>query len=483
MDAWRLKTVPILLLALFACSLGLHPEVISRLHLQWTTAGEIDYGYFVLAAAGALLVTQTQLSVERRTIVLCLVIVAVGASFAASIAKLISFNAAFLLAMIATWTLLVLASCGVRNLRLVLSVALLFLLATPVPFLLVPYLREMTVAVVSALTKAVGIAAFIEGNLIHLPTGIIEIADGCAGEKYLRSSIILAAIALGLGITRFGFFTTLAAFSCGSLVANWIRVFFLVVFADNTSSTHPLILEHDWLGWLIYLPIVGAMIAWLVSAGRTSLVDPERTPDRGPAGPRSAVAIAMLSGLVLTLPAALPALAVRAAPPLQAIESLDGIHGCTQVAGPPVGFVPSFRSPDVELMETVRCGSGNALVLRQSAAYSQPKSGRDISSWENAPVDEDQWRRLTSAPLDLGEGNSAEAVVVASRSGIDRYLLVHWYEAGGTATGSKVVFKLALLRGFITGSPPPTAVRLAAPCADSCDAERSLLIDLATAIL
>ena len=127
-------------------------------------------------------------------------------------------------------------------------------MALPAWYLLIPALQTMTVFGVTSALSLIDIPIFIESNFIHIPNGVIHVAGGCSGLKYLQTAIAISIIMALLQSHQWKkivvtvFFATLLA-----IISNWIRVFILILVGHYSGLDHPLMTDHDNLGWAIFL--------------------------------------------------------------------------------------------------------------------------------------------------------------------------------------------------------------------------------------
>jgi EpsI family protein len=116
-------------------------------------------------------------------------------------------------------------------------------------------LQNLTVAVVSTWIRIVSVPAFIDGNLIHLPSGNFEVMEGCAGLRYAIVALALAAFAGLVHHRRWPprAVLLLSAFAL-ALLGNWVRVFVIVVVGYVSEMQHFLVADdHILFGWAVFL--------------------------------------------------------------------------------------------------------------------------------------------------------------------------------------------------------------------------------------
>ncbi|PPK52715.1 exosortase/archaeosortase family protein [Marinobacter persicus] len=171
------------------------------------------------------------------------------------------------------WTLL-----GLNSALRFLPYVLLLSLSLPIWADFIPALVALASAVVSYWIQLFDMTALIEGNSITLPWGRLIIADGCSGIRYFAISILLAAVVSILNDYRWkGWMGLVTAAMVIGLIANWVRIFMLVVIGYQSRMQSPLLTDHEMLGWLVY----GAFILpalYFAPARRRTVHVPETQP-------------------------------------------------------------------------------------------------------------------------------------------------------------------------------------------------------------
>jgi exosortase len=133
-----------------------------------------------------------------------------------------------------------------------------FLLIMPIfvfPFwdYLNDYLVQLSSLVVGDLVRLVRIPALIDGNSIFIPSGHIMIADGCSGLRYLIISLSLGyAISYLNGYKEVGLFASLLLAAVLGLIANWLRIFILILVGYFSEMQSSLMQDHETFGWVLF---------------------------------------------------------------------------------------------------------------------------------------------------------------------------------------------------------------------------------------
>ena len=153
-------------------------------------------------------------------------------------------------------------------LRVAFPVAFLYF-ALPLWSSLVGILQRMSVEATGVLIWCTGLPAYVEGDRVHVPAGVLHIEDGCSGLHFLIVGLAMAALygellkdSMRLRIRWLLLMGALA------IVCNWLRIFVIVVAGYVTDMRGFLItVDHYWFGWLMF---AAAFAIFLTIANRTT---------------------------------------------------------------------------------------------------------------------------------------------------------------------------------------------------------------------
>lgn len=140
--------------------------------------------------------------------------------------------------------------------RIVWSLALPFVfiyLALPAWDIAQPGLRILTTLVVQFWISLVNIPAFVDGFLIELPYGVLKVAGGCAGLNYFMMGLVIGTMYArqSTSVLWKGLLSVSIALGF-SLLANWVRVFILVLIGYHSNMESPIVYQHGLLGWGVF---------------------------------------------------------------------------------------------------------------------------------------------------------------------------------------------------------------------------------------
>lgn len=149
------------------------------------------------------------------------------------------------------------SSFSFTTLQRLIPLLSLLLFTIPVWSELVPYLVDLSAKVVGVLVKMSRLTALIDGNSIFLPVGTIFIADGCSGIRYFTIAVLMGYIIVLLNnFSLKKAVVTLAIAAMLGLIANWLRIYLLVLIGYHTEMRSSLMQDHETFGWILFSAIM-----------------------------------------------------------------------------------------------------------------------------------------------------------------------------------------------------------------------------------
>ncbi len=154
-------------------------------------------------------------------------------------------------------------------------------LAFMIPFgeSLIPVLQDSAAFAVAGLLNLAGVETLRDGVLLTTSAGRFEMAESCAGLRFLLAGVMIASLAAHLAFTgwrRQAVF--IGAAVALAIAANWLRASLIILTATATQmrvGTGP---EHVAFGWVFY---GGLILALLLAARRFG--DRDAVPALAPA--------------------------------------------------------------------------------------------------------------------------------------------------------------------------------------------------------
>lgn len=345
----------------------------------------------------------------------------------------------------------------------------------PVGDFLIPPLQNLTADVSVWMIQMTGVPVYREGLMIELPTGLWEVAEACAGVRFLIANLFVAAIFAYLSYDRLWKWVLFAVLSVTiPVAANCLRAYGIMMLAHFTDNALAVGVDHLVYGW-VFFSIVMLLNLWVGSLfADRNLTDPEYPePDEKVEPTRGALGVALAGALLI---AGGPAFATLSKPePTEIPETLiaplvpQGWEIVSWDGDAPDRWIPRFASADRGELE--RLSNGSETVDMVIAYYTHQREGAEALHYLNRFDDNEIWIRaaLGTTELDTGKTGLPET---ARRDGLTWFeqsdrgegtafssrLVTSWYWVGGVLTADPLTAKLAAVKSRLSGGEAGAAV-------------------------
>jgi EpsI family protein len=345
-------------------------------------------------------------------------------------------------------------------------------------------LRSLTVFVVTSWLRATDIPAYIEGSVVYLPAGTIEIENGCSGLNYLLVGLALAAFQGLFFLRAWRYRLVLGLAGLGlALVANWLRVFVLILVGHFTDMQHYLVtVDHSIFGWVLFVAVY-APAFWLarVLELRDSLAPsaPGAPAPRGPAAATPAISTGWLVAVVALLFGGIwlneRALAVPSAVEAMPVQ-LPSVPGWRMVGDWQDDARPLFVGA---LADARWYRSDAGVVGAYFARYPVQSQAHEVVYYANRPQGGSTIVREASAAA----GDVPIREMEVADGGGPRRLVWLTMRVAGTPVRFSLEAKVLQAWGVLVGEYDADALVLSAACEGDCESARALLRDYARAAI
>lgn len=383
-----------------------------------------------------------------------------------------------------------LALLGWRAARISLFPIGLLLFAIPVWSAINDLLLSLSAKVNGILIWLSGMPAYMQGDLIRLPGGTIEIAQGCTGLNEFVIGLTVAALYGELARDplrrRLMWLVLMGALA---LLANSVRIFIVTVVAYETDMRSSLVAHHIWLGWCLFVAAVGGFLliaGYLARRDRREEAPPVAVTSPPPGGQGLSVArVAVALGCLGLLPTLVYGTDVlRSDTVADVIIQLPAApaHWRGPLPDPGSEWAPRFAKPSAEARQRYIDSQGEPLETFTVAYRVQTQDGKLLGYGNDIFAGTEQLRPQSQRTVESPAGRWRETVAVGSDGG--RSLIWWRYRIGNRVflrpRLSQVWYGLTAL----TGTPPVssfTALRTA--CGTDCSAAREELEAAAETLL
>lgn len=341
------------------------------------------------------------------------------------------------------------------------------LFAVPVGDFLIPHLQDLTAQFIVVVLRIIGIPVFHDGVFISIPSGNFEVAEACAGVRFLIATIALGALFSHLsfsGWRRNSAFMALCVVV--PIVANGIRALGIVLIAYYSNNKYAVGVDHIVYGWGFFA-VITLVLLWVGS--RFANRDPF-SPDHDAVAADCAVPSVVPGNQGPVVRASLAVVVLATMAPALA-GWLDG--GGTDAVNP--GAVPELAAPGWQVASDQsnwkpvfpgagltwqgRFARGQARLDAFVGYYPRQRQGAEVIGSVNRITGERPWQRA-SGGSHLFRINSADIRGRYERmiSGRGNRVAVYWYFIDGVVTTDARVAKLLHLRSVIGGRGGQAAV-------------------------
>ena len=459
--------IAILLATLAAIALAFAPSWVSMIKI-WETTVTYHHGFLVLPIALWLIWRQRQAmrqqSVQFEPLAL---LPALGFALLWLIGRagdiqLFEHVAVVGLAVSAAGALLGRHLCGT------IAFPLLFLFFM-VPFgdVFVPQLQNITAHFAVALLRLSDIPVFHDGFIIETPSGKFEVAEACAGIRFLIANVMVAAIFAHLSYRRvwkWVLFMVLAVII--PIVANGLRAYGIVLIAYWTDNEYAVGVDHLVYGWGFFT-VVMLLILFVgnLFADPPAPVQDTRTTALPAATTTSPALLIALAAIILAPP--LYARLAMQPPPVSAPSlSAPEITGDWQQALPASAWQPRIANADATATWHYANNAPNQPGIDLAIAYfSHERQGAEVVYHANRMADNEHWtrtsiqRRTTGLSAALPELLGAKLYHERLNNRFGGHRLVWWwYWIDGEFTSDPLRAKLYQLTARLMGRHPPAAI-------------------------
>jgi exosortase A len=362
------------------------------------------------------------------------------------------------LLVVAMFEIVLLTALGPRLFCALLAPFLFLFFLVPSGAFLVPRLQTITAAIAVAGLRLFHVPVFSDGYLIDIPEGSFQIAEACAGLRFLIAAGVFSCLfAVVMYRSRWRRALYIALSVAAAIAANGVRAWGIIMLAHLLGSAAAAETDHILYGWLFF----SLVIALLIGIGLSMAEQPDKTtpaqppPDRHPTPHWRALAVP----LAALIAAGGPAYAAWR-------ESRVVVDPLPPVASPPVAapwqvrpdggvdWRPLLHGADREFLESF-AGPASAAVTRYIALYQLRPMDNGLTSTENRVADGRRWTvvRQGRAPVVLA-GRRLEVTRSEIAGGDRRRLVWSFYVVDGRIAAGLLEAKLLQLRALLRQRRP-----------------------------
>jgi len=448
---------PILIWVVIACiifAFAFRREIDGAVSV-WMQSTAYNHCFLVLPLAGALLWTrrETIIKLQPRASPWALALVPILA-VAWTLAALLEILEAEQLLTVALFEVLLLAVLGRRVFCALLAPLLFLFFLVPFGEFLVPALQRFTADFAVDGLRVFGIPVFANGFTIQIPEGTFEVAEACAGLRFLIASIVFGCF---FGTVMYSSPVRRTAFIVLSIlvpiIANGVRALGIIVLGHLEGSAMAVETDHILYGWIFFSLVTLLLIIVGMTFADQAVASPATPPP--PASPPTKLRI----GVVMTL-----GLAIASLGPvyLMMIDRASATLPASPLLHPPVtggwargGNEPIDWEPTVDAAKQQSIAAyqdDSATVVQLIALFPLPARDSQFTKAAESVINPKGWRTVgVGRTVSQEDGISVPVNTSEIVRQQHRRLVWLFYVVDDQMTASTLVAKLLQARAAFLG--------------------------------
>lgn len=461
-EAWQRSLL--LFGALFALLVVVFYGTIARLTHVWWHDVTFNHCFFVLPISAWLIWGRrqelAQLTPRQEPLALVAIAAAAGGWLLAMAAdvQVIEFTA-----LVIMLVALFIGTFGFAVARVVwFPLAFLFFMVPIGTFLVAP-LQDWTAAFSVAALRFVGIPTYLDGIMIYIPNGVFEVAEACAGLRFLIANIVIATLFAYLAYDKrwkWILFITLGVVI--PIIANGIRAAGIVFIAHITDGRVAAGVDHIVYGWGFFT-VVMLILLFIGNTFADRRVGDFPTPSAAPGGMRPGFTIrsslaAGMAALILAAPAYAALMIDKSGPsnPVTLPPLQVGGNWQTVMIADVTPWRPTYETADAVILQRFTNGSDTVDVF--IAYYARQRQSAEAVNFMNRLYDNERWTRLGGAAVVIENDTLPTRPYEAERvSGYEQRLAVNWLWVWGRFTNDARIAKILQTGATLTNTATPAA--------------------------
>ncbi len=320
----------------------------------------------------------------------------------------------------------------------------------------VPFMQTVTAELAMGLLNMFGVPAHLEGVFITTPVGYFEVAEACAGVKFLVAMAALGALVANVCFRSWQRrIVFLAACAIVPVLANGIRAFATIYIAEGSGVEFASGMDHVVYGGAFFAVVIALIlgVCWRFFDRKVSdpWFDPRRlqpqpvAPDREPRIWRAAGFVAAIAAAPLLWASAIAATGQGEAPAALRMPIVQGWERTGAVSGR--AWAPNFAGADRLETAHYRDAQGHEITLVIAWFASQDEQRKLTGFGQGAVGPGSDWAWTADAP----PPPDGRAERLASHG--ESREVVSFYRVGDILTGSAARVKLETMKVRLIGGP------------------------------
>jgi exosortase A len=342
---------------------------------------------------------------------------------------------------------------------------------------LVPAMQTLTASLAAFLLGLTNVPAHLEGIFITTPGGYFEVAEACAGARFLIAMLAFGALVANVcyrSWRRRAAFLAVAILV--PILANGVRAWGTIYIAEQTSLNFAESFDHVIYGGIFFAIVIAIIlgIGWrFFDRGVDEpWFDPRALQPAPPRGSRLQLVAGALIALAAVGPLWSMAVSARGSREPPAVVAMPNVTGWQRVpAAPGISWSPHYAGADRLAVAHYRDARGRIVDLA-IAVFARQSEGHELVGFgQGAVIPNGNW----AWTADAAPPPDGRAERIASH-GVAREVL-SFYRVGEVLTGSQMGVKLETMKVRLLGGPQRAVAVLVSAEAPGAESDARPAID------
>jgi exosortase A len=388
--------------------------------------------------------------------------------------EILTINEVRQFAIVAMVQVLIVAVLGLAVSRILWFPILYLVFLVPTGEYLIVPMQHFAASFVSLCLTALGIPFFREGTLFELSNGRFQIAEACAGLRFLIATTTLSVLVANMMFVRvYKWVAFLAASIIVPLIANGLRCLGIILLAHFTNNEYGAGADHIVYGWGFNVAILMVMIfLGYLYRDRIAESSPPAAPGSVSFNRARLAMVAAISAILIGVGPALADLRQHQPQPFPALmagplSTPDWIDTTDRL------WQPSFMGADgTRTLTWTAQDAGIDPVEFYIAYYVSPRTGHTLSAHANVFWNE-HWTLVSSRVADVtlaGRPARMQETVLNTPDGVRMVWSVYCVDRQFTI--EPLSLKLLQLRAVIDGESGQAAIAFSTPVSGTLEDAR-----------
>jgi exosortase A len=391
--------------------------------------------------------------------------------------EILTINEVRQFAVIAMIQVLIVAVLGLAVSRILWFPILYLIFLVPTGEYLIVPMQHFAASFVSLCLTALGVPFFREGTLFELTNGRFQIAEACAGLRFLIATTTLSVLVANMMFTRvYKWAAFLGASVVVPLIANGLRCLGIILLAHFTNNEYGAGADHIVYGWGFNVAILMVMI-FLGYLYRDRMVE---------ASPSAASGFAGFNRTGLALVAATSAVLIGVGPALAELRQHQPQPFPALMAGPL--NAPDWTDTAEQIWQPSFLGADRTRTLTWTvqdatidpvefyiAYYVSPRTGHTLSAHANSFWNE-HWTPASARMVEVSVGGrpvKMQETLLNTPDGMRMVWSVYCIDRQFAI--EPLALKLLQLRAVVDGQSGQAAIALSTPVSGTLESARQKL--------